>query len=89
MLTGHDDPEFALQAMEAGAQDYLVKGDFQVGELIRSVRYAISRANLEQRLFEADERMRLFSTVFNTVDEAILVMMRTTASSRSIRLLSG
>ncbi|HEX5362942.1 MAG TPA: diguanylate cyclase [Gallionella sp.] len=58
VLTGHDDTEFALQALEAGAQDYLVKGDFQEGELIRAIRYAISRAKLEQRLYEAEERWR-------------------------------
>ncbi|MDP2806454.1 MAG: diguanylate cyclase, partial [Gallionellaceae bacterium] len=73
VLTGHNDPEFALQTLEAGAQDYLIKGDFQAGDLIRSIRYSMSRAKLEQRLYEADEMMRLSSTVFNTVDEAILV----------------
>jgi diguanylate cyclase (GGDEF)-like protein/PAS domain S-box-containing protein len=73
VLTGHNDPEFALQTLEAGAQDYLIKGEFQANDLIRSMRYAMSRAKLEQRLYEADEMMRLSSTVFNTVDEALLV----------------
>lgn len=58
VLTGHKDTEFALQALEAGAQDYLVKGEFQEEHLIRSIRYAISRAKLEQRLYEAEERWR-------------------------------
>lgn len=58
VLTGHNDPEFALRTLEAGAQDYLLKGDFQADDLIRSIRYAISRAKLEQRLYEAEERWR-------------------------------
>ncbi len=58
VLTGHSDTEFALKTLEAGAQDYLIKGDFEVDDLIRSIRYAISRAKLEQRLFEAEERWR-------------------------------
>ncbi|MFA5825607.1 MAG: diguanylate cyclase [Gallionellaceae bacterium] len=58
VLTGHNDPEFALRTLEAGAQDYLIKGEFQAGDLIRSIRYAISRAKLEQRLYEAEERWR-------------------------------
>jgi diguanylate cyclase (GGDEF)-like protein/PAS domain S-box-containing protein len=58
VLTGHDDPDFALRTLDAGAQDYLIKGAFQAGDLIRSIRYAISRAKLEQRLYEAEERWR-------------------------------
>jgi len=58
VLTGHNDPDFALQTLEAGAQDYLVKGDFEPDALIRSIRYAMSRAKLEQRLYEAEERWR-------------------------------
>lgn len=58
VLTGHDDPEFALQTLEAGAQDYLVKGSFETGDLVRAIRHAISRAKLEQRLYEAEERWR-------------------------------
>ncbi|HEX5338757.1 MAG TPA: diguanylate cyclase [Gallionella sp.] len=58
VLTGHNDPEFALKTLEAGAQDYLIKGDFQPGDMIRAIRYAISRARLEQRLYEAEERWR-------------------------------
>ena len=58
VLTGHDDPEFALQTLDAGAQDYLIKGAFKADDLIRTIRYAISRAKLEKRLYEAEERWR-------------------------------
>ncbi len=58
VLTGHDDAEFALQTLEAGAQDYLIKGAFGADELVRAIRYAMSRAKLEQRLSEAEERWR-------------------------------
>lgn len=58
VLTGHNDTEFALRTLEAGAQDYLIKGEFDVDALVRSIRYAISRAKLEQRLYEAEERWR-------------------------------
>jgi len=58
VLTGHDDTGFALQALDFGAQDYLVKGRFDTDGLVRTIRYAISRAKLEQRLREAEERWR-------------------------------
>jgi diguanylate cyclase (GGDEF)-like protein/PAS domain S-box-containing protein len=59
VLTGHNDTGFALKALEAGAQDYLVKGQFEQEGLVRAIRYAISRAKLEQRLHESEQRMAL------------------------------
>lgn len=59
VLTGHNDTGFALQALEAGAQDYLIKGQFDKDGLIRAIRYAMSRAKLEQRLQESEQRMAL------------------------------
>ncbi|MBA2779413.1 GGDEF domain-containing response regulator [Billgrantia kenyensis] len=57
VLTGHDDMAFSLQTLEAGAQDYLIKGNLDADSLLRSVRYAISRARLEQRLRLSEARM--------------------------------
>ncbi|MEY4769127.1 MAG: hypothetical protein RL637_1766 [Pseudomonadota bacterium] len=59
VLTGHDDTTFALQALEAGAQDYLVKGSTDNYNLIRAIRYAISRAKLERKLQISEQRMSL------------------------------
>jgi len=50
ILTGYDDESFALKAVEAGAQDYLVKGQAD-GELLkRSIGYAIRRKQMEERM---------------------------------------
>src|SRR5688500_2789015 len=40
LLTGMDSRTLAVEAMKAGAADYLVKGQFSAPELERSVRYA-------------------------------------------------
>jgi two-component system sensor histidine kinase/response regulator len=48
LLTGQGDREVDLQAMEAGATDYLVKGEINAPLLERSVRYAIERARVER-----------------------------------------
>lgn len=58
VLTGNDNAGFALQALESGAQDYLVKGGFDSGSLARAIRYAISRARLEQRLIQSEALLR-------------------------------
>src|SRR5688572_7542111 len=43
ILTGQGEREIDLQAMAAGAADYLVKGRLDSGLLERSIRYAIER----------------------------------------------
>jgi len=43
VMTGLEDPHFADQALEAGAQDYLVKSDDPEQAVVRAIRYAITR----------------------------------------------
>lgn len=55
VLTGHDDMDFSLQALEAGAQDYLIKNDIAAAALVRAIRYAMERHQLERRLQESEQ----------------------------------
>ncbi len=55
VLTGNDDNALALQAVQAGAQDYLVKGHFDHDMLGRAVRYALVRKKLEQKLARSNQ----------------------------------
>jgi len=50
VLTGQDETALALATLEAGAKDYLIKGQFDHEALGRAVRYAQVRGKLEQRL---------------------------------------
>ncbi len=59
VLTGHDDNEFALTALDCGAQDYLVKTEIATNSLVRAIRYALSRVSLEKRLYESEQRMSM------------------------------
>lgn len=47
VLTDRDDESLALQALQAGAQDYLLKGQMPSHLLIRALRYAIERHQLQ------------------------------------------
>ncbi|HEY8099013.1 MAG TPA: diguanylate cyclase [Methylobacter sp.] len=49
VLSGRGDTDFALTALEAGALDYMVKGDFGYDGLARVVRYALLRTEMEGR----------------------------------------
>ncbi len=50
VLTGNEDDDLATQAVKAGAQDYLVKGQFEQQLLIRSIRHALERHQLLREL---------------------------------------
>ncbi len=47
VLTGLDDQLLAVQALQEGAQDYLVKGQIETRALLRAMRYAVARKTME------------------------------------------
>jgi PAS domain S-box-containing protein len=67
VLTGRDDESLALQALQAGAQDYLVKGQITNG-LLRFLRYAVERNAMEDALFGAEERAQV---TLNSIGDAV------------------
>jgi PAS domain S-box-containing protein len=59
VLTGDDDEHLAHETLGRGAQDLLVKGRFDPGELRRAVRYAIERQRAERHSREREAIHRL------------------------------
>ena len=53
VLSSLDDEVQALQALQLGAQDHLVKGQFEAAGLTRAIRYAIERNQSEHYLRES------------------------------------
>jgi signal transduction histidine kinase len=63
VLTGLDDKETAVKAIQKGAQDYLPKEELSPDVLLRSIRYAIERKKQERALREQTEQMKFFNSV--------------------------
>ena len=63
LLTGQGDHEVDMDAMKAGAADYLVKGRMDAEVLERSIRYSLERKNAEQR------QERLIAELRNAMDK--------------------
>jgi diguanylate cyclase (GGDEF)-like protein/PAS domain S-box-containing protein len=68
VLTGLDDEAQAVQALQEGAQDYLVKGRIETLGLVRAMRYAIERKFMEEALFVEKERAQV---TLNCIGDAV------------------
>jgi len=74
VLTGMDDESLAAQALQEGAQDYLVKGRIVGGSevetrgFMRSLHYAVERHVMDEALFEAKERAEV---TLNCIGDAV------------------
>jgi diguanylate cyclase (GGDEF)-like protein/PAS domain S-box-containing protein len=69
VLTGLDDEVMAAQALQEGAQDYLIKGEIDARSLLRSLRYAVERKNAEEALFVEKERALV---TLNSIGDAVI-----------------
>lgn len=70
VLSGLDDEEMAIRAVQKGIQDYLIKGQVSSTLLMRAIRYAIERKKTERELQSAEQRYR---TIFE--NSAVAIMM--------------
>jgi signal transduction histidine kinase len=68
VLSGLGDRELALEAVKAGAQDYLVKGQVDEYSLPRAIHYAVERQRAEEALRHYIERLKNL----HKIDQAIL-----------------
>ena len=73
-----DNETVAVEAVQAGAQDYLVKGQLTPGWLERSIRYAIERHRMDVALLAAEEK---YHSIFDHLVEGIFKPRPTTAIS--------
>ena len=78
VLTGADEEELSLEALQVGAQDYLYKDRLNEEILGRSIRYAIERFNLKRQLethnTEIQYRETLLRRIFDTNTDAMLIL---------------
>jgi signal transduction histidine kinase len=52
VMSGLDDEDVAIEALQAGAQDYLIKGQIDSRQLARAIRHAIERHQADRAIAE-------------------------------------
>jgi len=85
VLTGLNDEQVGMQAVRAGAQDYLVKGDASGNAMVRAIHYAIHRKQEQQ------EREQLISQLQDALAQVRQLhgLLPICASCKKIREDSG
>lgn len=61
MLSNNTDEKLALQCIEAGAQDFLLKSEVSISRLGRAILMSTERYNLEQQLKRSHEQLRILA----------------------------
>lgn len=69
VLTGLDDELLATQALQEGAEDYVIKGQINAHGLRRALRYAVERKNAEEALYVEKERAQVS---LNRIGDAVI-----------------
>jgi two-component system, NarL family, sensor histidine kinase UhpB len=59
VLSGLSDTKVALETISLGAQDYVVKGEFDEKLLAKSIQYSLERKKILEKLQESNERFEI------------------------------
>ena len=86
LLTGEGDRDLALQALDAGAADYLVKGEIDAVTLERSIRYAMQQnqnaALLKEKVEERTAELVQANAALRESAEQIRALFETAEAAR-------
>ncbi|HLO81312.1 MAG TPA: ATP-binding protein [Chitinophagaceae bacterium] len=70
LLTGKGNRDIALQALDSGAADYLIKSELNTEKLERCIRYSLEKAMALKQLRDNEQKFR---TIFEQTRDAIFI----------------
>ena len=78
VLTTTENSHIGTQLIRRGAQDYLIKGEFEGKDLARSIQYAIERQHNEFRVWQQALMKQMLDRIRNSID--LKAVLQTTAN---------
>lgn len=69
VMTGFAAKEIGIRAVQVGAQDFLIKGEFDSEQLAKTLRYSIERNSVLQRLEEAQRIAHIGNWEYDMITE--------------------
>lgn len=71
LLTGKGNKAIDIEAMKAGATDYLIKSELNTEKLERCIRYSLDRANSLKTIRQSEKRLKTF---FHSGPDAVIII---------------
>ncbi|HUK38530.1 MAG TPA: PAS domain S-box protein, partial [Methanomicrobiales archaeon] len=81
ILTGIEDERLALEAIEGGAQDYLVKGRVDIPGLERAIRYAVERHRILLELKKTHSLLKREEETLSQRDQTLKTILNAPADT--------
>ncbi|MDH5763703.1 MAG: diguanylate cyclase [Nitrospinota bacterium] len=89
ILTGQGNQEVAVQAMKAGATDYLVKTGLTPESLFKTIRHTINLFREEHKRIEAEESLKIQRRLLQGVSKAAIKLLTVRDHESAIREALG
>jgi signal transduction histidine kinase/DNA-binding response OmpR family regulator len=90
VLTGLNDHSVALETLKVGAQDFLVKGDYNKTTLSKAIRYSIERNKVQHELFLRNKEIMIAKNRLSKAEEmAELGSWEINLNTEEVKLSNG
>ena len=87
VFTGQDDEALGVNAVNAGAEDYLIKGQTDSKSLVRALRYAVGRHQVKEALKDTTANLRRTVEKLKKANEKILNQQKSVIEEERLKVL--
>jgi len=87
VFTGQDDETLGVNAVKAGAEDYLIKGQTDSKSLVRAIRYAVGRHQAKEALKETSANLKRTVEELKKANRKIINQQKSVIEEERLKVL--
>ena len=87
VFTGQDDETLGVNAVNAGAEDYLIKGQTDSKSLVRAIRYAVGRHQAKEALKETTANLKRTVEELKKANQKIINQQKSVIEEERLKML--